>query len=401
MKKLISVIGALGLSTSSILLTTQVVSCNATWALEFKAILKKDAQSIAENKYFNITSKIDLSNKVRRNLFSLDINSEIKRNNALLKEITNESLQLFSIAKNYFDSMVVIDEESDNNNDYYYYVLQDKEIYGNSSKIMNYESEKNFLDFFGDEIIKPEFQSNAARFAVLKNNLKFTQAYYEVITKDIYNNYQQTSQNKAYIESIQEMNKYVENGFFVPMLKFIVMEKVISSGNSLTKLKFDKSIIEYLNVGQKGEDSLKNYTGYWYDSKNKDTSGILTYNWSCEHTSKSNSELNYIAMKEEEKIAYLNSWRACEDYKGKPPEQLNNEEALEIDDNLIEVMSLGIKKEDGKINDAIVEKDFGLEEKIIIVPRVHFNGLEGSLNSEEVQKFFKYGFQETDDGGNF
>ncbi|ALD66112.1 hypothetical protein [Spiroplasma cantharicola] len=396
MKKILSLMGTIGLSSSSILLTTQVVSCNATWSLEYKSILKKDAQSIAENEYFDITSKIDLSNKIKRNLFSLDINSQIKRNNALLREITDESLELFAIARAYFDSMVVIDDEGNNNNDYYYYVLQDKEIYGNASKIMNYESEKSFLDFFGDEIIKPEFQSNAARFAVLKNNLKFTQAYYEVITSDYS---KQTSQNKAYIESIHEMNKYIEDGFFVPLLKFIVMEKVISAGNSLTKLKFDKNIIEYLNVGQKGENTLDKYIGYWYDSKNKNTSGILTYNWNCEHTYESNLDLDYMKLSNEQKKEYLNSWRSCEDYKGKPANQLSEEEALKIDDNLIKVMSLGINKNDSKINNAIVEKDFGLEEKVQIAPRVHFNALEGILNNEEVQKFFKYGFQEVDKGG--
>ncbi|QHX36439.1 hypothetical protein [Spiroplasma sp. BIUS-1] len=308
MKKLLSLFGTLTLSTTSIAISTQVVSCNATWSGEFQSIIDKDVEKITGKDYFDIKEEKDKQitpNKVdpckpgsfysdetnpepenpepenpelpacvevkHRDVNVLELKpSELinnKKNEVELKKITDNSLELFKEASTYFDSIVPdFDPKDEDGNDYYYYVLDDKNAYGNSSKLMNYESQKNILDFYGDAIINPLFQKTAVQFAVLRKNLAFTQYFEDTFLKNPSEKY-----TKEYISEVEYMNNYLTDGWFVPMFKIIRQEKVISQGNSMTKMKFDKHVVSYFDVGSKSSEYLKKYEGYWFTpSSNND-----------------------------------------------------------------------------------------------------------------------------------
>ncbi|AGR41898.1 hypothetical protein [Spiroplasma diminutum] len=389
MKKLLSVLGAISLTGSAILVSTQVVSCNATWSQEFRSILNKDAQTLTGKSYFNEGLKNigtdSEGNEVKIKSIELIPNQEILDNPKDLEKIANESLKLFADAKEYFDQFF----DGSDTSEYYYYLLEDKGNNGDYSKVMNYESEKNFLDHFGDAIIKPEFQLNAARFMVLKNNYEFNKEYQNKLNT-----------NDAEYEEIQKMNTYIKAGYFVPMFKIIGLGKVISRGTSMTKVKFDKNLVEYINVGGKGQDYLNSYVGTLWDTGNPKTSSIITYNWNPDTSTRllKNKDWEFDDKSNNEKQEYLNGWRFAEDYKGKSISEMTPEEQLRVDNDLEMVFNLGAKNinEDFKkyiISQKINESDYN------IIPREHAMTFETVLNQFEVMKFFNYGFDQDQSGG--
>ncbi|WP_339021321.1 hypothetical protein [Spiroplasma endosymbiont of Atherix ibis] len=185
------------------------------------------------------------------------------------------SLELFKEASNYFNKLVPkFNKDNENGNYYYYYyVIDDKGEYGSASTEINYDSEKNLLEYFGDEIIKPEFQVNTARFAVLKNNLEFNQAFYK-------KNLNNLDEKDEYMKSINYMNKYIEDWWFVPMFKIVNKGKAKSKGTALTKIKFDQTLVKYINVGGLDENYIRKYEGYWFEENNQinsPNSGVITF----------------------------------------------------------------------------------------------------------------------------
>ncbi|AUM62440.1 hypothetical protein [Spiroplasma monobiae] len=335
MKKLLSFIGAMTLTTSTIAISTTVVSCNATWSMEFKSIIEKEVRNLFNDEYYNISKneitkdvsifefdEIAWEYKPRKercdenedffsselsiekvcqpvNTFSLRINEEIQKNETKLKILADSSFELFLEASSYFDSLVPeFDENKEDENEYYYYVLDDEVTYGKASKEISYDSEKDILDYFGDEIINPIFQKTATQFAVLRNNLEFLKAFLLIIKSktDVY--------SEEYIKNIQYMVDYLDEGWFIPMFKIIRKEKVVSQGTSMTKMKYDKDIVRYLDVGSNGTEILEPYEGLWMDSPpfgeedllNPKMTGFIRFNpTEDELKSQQHADLNSIA----------------------------------------------------------------------------------------------------------
>ncbi|AUB31309.1 hypothetical protein [Spiroplasma floricola] len=284
MKKILSLFSIMSLTASPIFLSSQVISCNGTWSLAFKDILRKDIESLTDLSYYNIARECvevkdsecsTTENGQIMSTLSLSINEAIVTNNeGMLKKITDASLELFKEASAYFDKLVPkFDKNNEDGNAYYYYVIDDKGEYGSASTEISYDSEKNLLEYFGDEIIKPEFQVNTARFAVLKNNLEYTKAFYK-------NNLSILNETDEYMKNVDYMNKYIENGWFVPMFKIVNKGKAKSHGPTLTKIKFDQRLVDYISVGQLGQEDIRQYEGYWFKENNlinDPNSGIITF----------------------------------------------------------------------------------------------------------------------------
>ncbi|WP_338985383.1 hypothetical protein [Spiroplasma endosymbiont of Diplazon laetatorius] len=275
MKRLLSFISSISLFGTTALTASQVVSCNATWTKEFKTILNNDVSKFTGKDYYNIKKDVCINetqtdcaeeDKVNKLIIS-EINTEITNDKEVLKEITDESLKIFEQASEYFDAIVPkYDPEDEDGNDWYHLVTDDVVAWGKSSTQLVYEQEKDFLDYLGDNVIKPEFEENVARFAVLRNNLKYTEAYYEYLAEP-----NAINKDEEYKNQVKKMNNYLSNGWFVPLFKIEHMGRVVSHGTSLTKIKFDQNILNYLRVAElNGDDVLEKYGNYWYSSKNNE-----------------------------------------------------------------------------------------------------------------------------------
>ncbi|ARU92096.1 hypothetical protein SCLARK_001620 [Spiroplasma clarkii] len=145
---------------------------------------------------------------------------------------------------------------------FYYDTKDDKR---NLSTHLAANTRRSLLTFLGDLITNIEFQRNVARYAVLRKNLNllyegWIQAnhYYEEL-RETDGNSSQVVDLGIFVNDLRSLIVEVTRGRMIPLLKLVGEGTARSMGNSQVSVRFEKNLINYLNVGTMTQTGIFNY----------------------------------------------------------------------------------------------------------------------------------------------
>ncbi|AHB36050.1 hypothetical protein [Spiroplasma apis] len=252
MKKLYIIFSTLFLSTPIIISSANSVSCAETYSSKIKEILELDRENITKKNEYKI--EYDFENK-------FDLSKDTNFTSNEIVDIVRKSLILFKEYKVFWNTFISKTDDDGNNrfSKWITYLLMDYSSYG-VSKVMNYESEVNFLTYLEDFILEPSFQLLTTAFAVLRKNLNIISSCYESVMNKNKEDLQSYDFTNSELYEIDSLIKTIKVGQFVPFFKVIYLKVVKSMGASNTQIKFDENLYNYINVGNFDmNDLLKKY----------------------------------------------------------------------------------------------------------------------------------------------
>ncbi len=252
MKRLYIIFSTLFLSTPIIISSANSVSCTETYSSKIKEILELDRENITKKNEYKI--EYDFENK-------FDLSKDTNFTSNEIVDIVRKSLILFKEYKVFWNTFISKTDDDGNNrfSKWITYLLMDYSSYG-VSKVMNYESEVNFLTYLEDFILEPSFQLLTAAFAVLRKNLNIISSCYESVMNKNKEDFQSYDFTNSELYEIDSLIKTIKVGQFVPFFKVIYLKVVKSMGASNTQIKFDENLYNYINVGNFDmNDLLKKY----------------------------------------------------------------------------------------------------------------------------------------------
>lgn len=252
MKRLYIIFSTLFLSTPIIISSANSVSCTETYSSKIKEILELDRENITKKNEYKI--EYDFENK-------FDLSKDTNFTSNEIVDIVRKSLILFKEYKVFWNTFISKTDDDGNNrfSKWITYLLMDYSSYG-VSKVMNYESEVNFLTYLEDFILEPSFQLLTTAFAVLRKNLNIISSCYESVMNKNKEDFQSYDFTNSELYEIDSLIKTIKVGQFVPFFKVIYLKVVKSMGASNTQIKFDENLYNYINVGNFDmNDLLKKY----------------------------------------------------------------------------------------------------------------------------------------------
>jgi len=241
MKKLYIIFSTLFLSTPIIISSANSVSCTETYSSKIKEILELDRENITKKNEYKIEYNFE-------NKFDLSKDTDFTSNEIV--DIVRKSLILFKEYRVFWNTFISKTDDDGNNrfSKWITYLLMDYSSYG-VSKVMNYESEVNFLTYLEDFILEPSFQLLTTAFAVLRKNLNIISSCYESVMNKNKEDFQSYDFTNSELYEIDNLIKTIKIGQFVPFFKVIYLKVVKSMGASNTQIKFDENLYNYINVG--------------------------------------------------------------------------------------------------------------------------------------------------------